>query len=500
MADRPLSTTLPADLPTGWTNGQIIAPSGSSVGLATQYGYNYLMQQVNAAQSAANTINAAFDDLATEEQLPANTEIVYTLSASYSGTTHALTGFPAASGLISCVFTAAANYTAGDTFTVNGTPYTIQLSNGETAEDNLFVTGAAVPLIVDTGAKKVNFKAGGGAKRLITEIIMWDQNWVCPKGVTTINARLFGGGGGGGFESRGGAGGGGGHMAYKALSVTPGTSYPITIGTGGVGGSNGSAGGTTSFGSLLSASGGSGAQATVAGSGGTGGGGGYIREGGSGSYGGGGGGSTGGGGGDDGGDGGKGGPYGGGGGGAGAPNSVDSNVGRGGTGGENGGNGGNGGKYTSVAAQNGANGIDTTQLDVDFKGTGLGGAAGDGSGAYTGGGGGGGGYGGNGGNGGKHTSSVDGGGGGGGGYGGNGGNGGGDYGGGGGGYGGNGGPGGGSSTGGGGGGGYGPNGNGGSGEKNGYHHGGIAAGGSGGTTAATVGNGGQGICIITYMG
>ena len=162
MADRPLSTTLPADLPTGWTNGQIVAPSGSSVGLATQYGYNYLMQQVNAVQTAANSLNTAFDDLATEEQLPANTEIVYTLSASYSGTTHALTGFPAVSGLVSCVFTAAANYTAGDTFTVNGTSYAIQLSNGEAAEDNLFVSGAVVPCIVDTAGKTVNFKAGGG--------------------------------------------------------------------------------------------------------------------------------------------------------------------------------------------------------------------------------------------------------------------------------------------------------------------------------------------------
>lgn len=84
------------------------------------------------------------------------------LGYSKSGTTHALTGLTGVTGTVSCVFTATAAFSAGDTFTVDGTPYTIQLSNGETAEDNLFVSGAAVSIIVDTGAKKVNFKSGGG--------------------------------------------------------------------------------------------------------------------------------------------------------------------------------------------------------------------------------------------------------------------------------------------------------------------------------------------------
>ena len=80
-----------------------------------------------------------------------------------SGNTNELTGFPQEeTGLVSCVFKATADFQAGDTFTVDGVPFTIQLSNGESAEDNLFVAGAAVPLIVDVGAKKVNFKSGGG--------------------------------------------------------------------------------------------------------------------------------------------------------------------------------------------------------------------------------------------------------------------------------------------------------------------------------------------------
>ena len=63
MADNPITTPLPADLPTDWVYGQTIGPQGTDVGLAKQYGYNYLMQQVNAAQQAATQIGQAFSGL-----------------------------------------------------------------------------------------------------------------------------------------------------------------------------------------------------------------------------------------------------------------------------------------------------------------------------------------------------------------------------------------------------------------------------------------------------
>lgn len=47
---------LPADLPTNWTGGQIVAPNGADAGLPVQYGYNYLMEAVNACQQAINDI------------------------------------------------------------------------------------------------------------------------------------------------------------------------------------------------------------------------------------------------------------------------------------------------------------------------------------------------------------------------------------------------------------------------------------------------------------
>lgn len=63
MANKPLETPLPADLPENWSEGQIVAPAGGSVGLSQQHGYNYLMNQVNAAQRAVNQINQSFENI-----------------------------------------------------------------------------------------------------------------------------------------------------------------------------------------------------------------------------------------------------------------------------------------------------------------------------------------------------------------------------------------------------------------------------------------------------
>ena len=87
---------------------------------------------------------------------------VHTLSYYKSGVTHYLTGLSGVSGTVSCVFKATAAFNAGDTIRVDNTGYTIQLSNGEDPEDNLFVSGATVAVIVDKGNYRVNFKAGGG--------------------------------------------------------------------------------------------------------------------------------------------------------------------------------------------------------------------------------------------------------------------------------------------------------------------------------------------------
>ena len=93
-----------------------------------------------------------------------------------------------------------------------------------------------------------------------------------PTGVTRVLVEAWGGGGGGGGAgiltppatcSSSGGGGGSGGYARSVITVTPGQTYTITIGTGGAGGAVGSAGqdgGSTSFGNLLTVGGGAGGQ------------------------------------------------------------------------------------------------------------------------------------------------------------------------------------------------------------------------------------------------
>jgi hypothetical protein len=93
--------------------------------------------------------------------------------------------------------------------------------------------------------------------------------WTAPPGVTSVEYLVVGGGGGsgGGFDNAGGGGSGGGMVKAGTLSVTPGTSYTITVGDGGIGGisirspvseTNGSVGDNSIFASITALGGGGG--------------------------------------------------------------------------------------------------------------------------------------------------------------------------------------------------------------------------------------------------
>lgn len=73
MAENPITTLLLADLPTNWVYGQTIAPDGSDVGLSKQHGYNYLMQQVNAAHTAIKDVGDSFPLLALKSDITLKT-------------------------------------------------------------------------------------------------------------------------------------------------------------------------------------------------------------------------------------------------------------------------------------------------------------------------------------------------------------------------------------------------------------------------------------------
>ena len=83
MAQNPITVPLPANLPENWQNSQIISANGTEAGLTQQYGYNYLMQQVNAAQQAATEIGEAFAGLADTSlsNLDTPQEALYNLGA-----------------------------------------------------------------------------------------------------------------------------------------------------------------------------------------------------------------------------------------------------------------------------------------------------------------------------------------------------------------------------------------------------------------------------------
>ena len=73
MATNPIKTPMPADLPTDWVYGQTVAPAGSDVGLSEQHGYNYLMEQVNNAQTAISQTAQAVET----ETLQAVVQVTY---------------------------------------------------------------------------------------------------------------------------------------------------------------------------------------------------------------------------------------------------------------------------------------------------------------------------------------------------------------------------------------------------------------------------------------
>lgn len=59
--------------------------------------------------------------------------------------------------------------------------------------------------------------------------------WICPPGVTSVSVVCIGGGAGG-DNGLGNTGGGGGELRYKNnISVTPGSSYTVVVGSGGNG-------------------------------------------------------------------------------------------------------------------------------------------------------------------------------------------------------------------------------------------------------------------------
>lgn len=227
---------LPADLPTNWTQGQIISPNGTEVGLTAQHGYNYLMEQVNAAQTAVNAAQGAIDAINQALGSVAQESTLQGVATDVEGI----------SGLIGATADTGGSTTAGS------------------------VMGKLNQLVGSAGLSGFQEFTTPGA-----------FSFTVPAGVTLVSLTACGGGGGGaagvcsnssGSLKRGGGGGGGGAAVFgKKVSVTPGQTISGTVGAGGAGGtfyvygynasSNGASGGATIIGEILTLAGGGGCLA-----------------------------------------------------------------------------------------------------------------------------------------------------------------------------------------------------------------------------------------------
>ena len=80
---------------------------------------------------------------------------------------------------------------------------------------------------------------GPGSTAVVVNTYTGSGSWVCPAGVTEVEYLVVAGGGGGGYYNLGGGNGGGGAGGFRTgtgLSVTAGTTYTVTVGSGGVAG------------------------------------------------------------------------------------------------------------------------------------------------------------------------------------------------------------------------------------------------------------------------
>jgi hypothetical protein len=131
---------------------------------------------------------------------------------------------------------------------------TVSAANGGTG---LASPGTSGNVLTSTGSAWISSApaSSGG-----TQNFQWffsSGTFTVPAGATEIYVAIWGGGGG----NEGGGNGGSGGFGQGIYNVTSGTSYTVTIGSGGIGKSAGAGlgtnGGTSSFGSLITCTGGS---------------------------------------------------------------------------------------------------------------------------------------------------------------------------------------------------------------------------------------------------
>jgi hypothetical protein len=123
------------------------------------------------------------------------------------------------------------NGTTGAQGTNGLSAYQIWLNAGNTGTESAFLSSL-----------QAVSSSSGGQKM---DVFFTSGTFVAPSGVTNVIVELWGGGSGGGACSN--ATGASGVYGKSSVSVVPGTSYNVIVGSGGSGGCPSGSGGTSSF-------------------------------------------------------------------------------------------------------------------------------------------------------------------------------------------------------------------------------------------------------------
>jgi hypothetical protein len=183
-----------------------------------------------------------------------------------SGTAVVLTVGAVVGDIIQVIGSTTFNYAATMPVSKGGTGLTtltannVILGNG-TSTPNFVAPGTNGNVLTSNGttwtSAALSIPAQGQNK---SQLFTSSGSWTVPSGVTSVEVQVIAGGGGGAASGYGGCGSAGvtGGSAWGFYTVTPGTTYTVTVGAGGAGttGTTGTAGGASSFGAFISATGG----------------------------------------------------------------------------------------------------------------------------------------------------------------------------------------------------------------------------------------------------
>ena len=195
----------------------------------TNYNAGTSATQTVTIQRAANTITFANPGTKTWSATPFNVAPTATsgITPSVTSTTPSVCSVSGLSVTMLSSGTCSLTATQGETtnhvaavavvqsFTINSTGRTAFTGNSATISGTTTGTKYVVERFTTTGA----------------------STWTVPQGVARIDLLVIGGGGGGGSRHRGG-GGAGAYLEGTNYAVTPGTTYNVTVGSGGAGGIN----------------------------------------------------------------------------------------------------------------------------------------------------------------------------------------------------------------------------------------------------------------------